>query len=732
MAKLSKSADLLYFFRERRHEQKQNIHRAPNPFYSLYGGVEPSNADVCFIVGGCEKPKIETRDCDKLGYKDKSCDGVKKIVYDTCVSKGEKFVKCTCNPNYYMLTASPSNATAYDIEECTKVDGKKLYRATCKKDYIYTLSTIKREDGKTNSSVCGAGKTPVADGGICTMLYGDNANKVLYKDCDCNSTYQYDKQKENGVVVEGFKYEGECKYTYGTKAGETLYTTVTCDTNNHYQSDVCKEPLVEDKAYKHSQKKDLTCRTCKCPDRYKYASDKLTGNFAVDGTKCGDLYDDYKCQNGWTKTDCTGDTKYNCETDTNKTYTDVKCYKKTPKCVYADWNTCNTDNFEKRFYHPLTGEGGDMSATCTQGNDQCWYPEFSCKYFGLKDCELGWDYPQVEVAYGDSSMGSKCCMADCTVSPINGYNTDGDCKYNLPSTQECKQVTYTNKSEVGGNTFTNLGSKSLTCFVKQCKYSTQDSCKSAYSLYFSYHPISNKKINLLKECAKDTYGCWNPVFNTCEDMGMTKREEDSSITYPEVETPVGRCMVTCKDWYKGFSNVGTYEECIQAKEVGQKCVSIGKVGTTECYYSRKPGCADFFDTGCTEKRDLAIATCEDNVDRCLMNCSGNNCCCTAENDGYCYPRSSYCEGMVGYTCDLQDVVRYYEGQKITMTCDISVDPSTKKPNIPSDVCSGKTYAQTQAYCTSNGYSTNMGHQQNCKDGLYDFCPCNQAYTKCRY
>ncbi len=625
---------------------------------------------MCFIVGGCDKPSIETKDCNSLGYKEKSCDGVEKIVYDTCVSKGEKFVKCTCNPNYYMLTEKPTNEAAYDIEECTKVDGKKLYRATCKSDYKYSLSEITREDGKTNSMLCETGKTPVADGGICTMLYGDNANanKVLYKDCDCNSSYQYDKQKENGVVVEGFKYEGECTYKYGKKATETRYSSVTCDKSKDYISTNCSGNMKEDKTAFHSAA-NLTCRTCKAPE---------------------------------------------CPICKSK------------KACYAKY-------FDILVKHPLSGDIV-LNTTFDVDSNGCWYPKFpSCTDIKLKQDEPYRDYPSTEIPeIINGVVNTTKCIADCEVDPIFGYNTEEQCKENLPSSKTCKQVTYTNKSDVGSNTFTNLGSKTLTCFVKQCKYSTQDSCKSAYSSYFSYHPISNKKINLLKDCAKDTYECWNPVYNTCEDLGMTKREEDSSITYPEIETPVGICMVTCKDWYKGFSNAGTYEECVQAKELGQKCVSLGKVGTTECYYSRELGCTDFFGTGCTEKRDLAIATCEDGIDICLMNCSGNNCCCTAENNGYCEPRATYCEKMVGYICEFRDVDRYYEGKKITMTCDISVDPDTKKPNIPSDVCSGKTYAQTQAYCTKNGYSTNMGHQQNCKDGLYDFCPCNQAYTKCRY
>ena len=284
-----------------------------------YGYAQTARADVCFIVGGCEKPSINTKDCKSLGYTRTSCDSVKEIVYDTCVSKGEKFVKCTCNPNYYMLTANPSNATAYDIEECTKVDGKKLYRATCKSDYKYTLSVIKREDGKTNSKQCDTGKTPVADGGICTMLYGNNVNKILYKDCDCFSSYQY--KEEN----PGFLYTSGCEYKYGVYAGETRYMGIICDGNNHYQSDACKAPLVKDKEYTHSQIK-LTCRTCKCDNIYKYAYDKLTGVFSKSGNSCGGLYESYSCATGWTKIKCTEKEK-SCIVETNETYDAVKCYK---------------------------------------------------------------------------------------------------------------------------------------------------------------------------------------------------------------------------------------------------------------------------------------------------------------------------------------------------------------------------------------------------------------------
>ena len=381
---------------------------------SWWGGVEPSNADVCFIVGGCDKPSIETKDCNSLGYKEKSCDGVKEIVYDTCVSKGEKFVKCTCNPNYYMLTERPTNEAAYDIEECTKIDGKKLYRATCKSDYKYTLSKITREDGETNSSVCSAGQTPVADGGICTMLYGanaNNANKVLYKDCDCDSTYKYKKE------TPGFSYSGTCTYKYGDNAGETLYTTVTCDTGNSYQAGECKAPLLEDKAYTHSQQKELTCRTCKCPARYKYASNNLTGNFAVDGNQCGDLYDDYKCLNGWTKDTCfniKGRPKL-CETDTNTTYS-VKCSK-----------TCSGYNANYTF----SSSCGDAENVCVKvtedtGTLTCYKKEKAVCPTGyiLGSCPSG-KTCDTTTATNDTS---KTCYKEKATCPTEYYVAEGDCK----------------------------------------------------------------------------------------------------------------------------------------------------------------------------------------------------------------------------------------------------------------------------------------------------------------
>ena len=40
--------------------------------------------------------------------------------------------------------------------------------------------------------------------------------------------------------------------------------------------------------------------------------------------------------------------------------------------------------------------------------------------------------------------------------------------------------------------------------------------------------------------------------------------------------------------------------------------------------------------------------------------------------------------MVDYTCDFQDIVRYYEGKKITLNCAFDVY-SGLKPNISSDV-----------------------------------------------
>ena len=346
--------------------------------------------------------------------------GEHKVEYDSCTSQGKRYVKCTCDPNYYMLTANPSNATAYDIEKCETYDKKMRYRATCKSDYRFTLSTIKREDGEKNSSVCDAGKTPVADGGICTMLYGNNVNKILYKDCDCDSTYIYKKE------TPGFSYTGACTYKYGDNADETLYTMVTCDTNNHYQSDACKEPLVEDKAYKHSQK-DLTCRTCKCPDRYKYASDKLTGNFAVDGTKCGDLYDDYKCQNGWTKDKCfiiRGKPKL-CETDTNTTY-NVKCSK-----------TCSGYN---KNYTGLSSCGDEENAcvkvTEDTGTLTCYKKEKAVCPTGytLGSCPSG-KTCDTTTATNDTS---KTCYKEKPTCPTGSYMTADECERDNHGTGICK------------------------------------------------------------------------------------------------------------------------------------------------------------------------------------------------------------------------------------------------------------------------------------------------------
>ena len=395
-------------FVERRYEKIKSDGVAPDPFRSLYGGVEPSNADVCFIVGGCKKPSINTKECTSLGYTRTSCDSEREIVYDTCVSKGEKYVKCTCNPNYYMLTGKPSNAEAYDIEECTKVDGKKLYRATCKSDYKYSLSTITRENGKTNSRVCDTGKTPVTDGGICTMLYGPNANKVLYKDCDCNSTYKYKKE------TLGFSYSGACTYKYGDNATTTLYSSVTCDATKGYISTSCSGNMKEDKKVVHSAA-NVTCRTCKAP----------------------------------------------------------AC----PIC--KSWQDCIDTYFDINVLHPL---GGDITLNTSFNEDSngCWYPIFqSCTDIRLKQDEPYRDYPSTEIpGMVNGVVSSVKCIADCEVFPINGYNTEEQCKEKLPSTKKCKQVTYTGKSSVEGyGDLSNLGSRSLTCYVREAI-----KCPSGYTL----------------------------------------------------------------------------------------------------------------------------------------------------------------------------------------------------------------------------------------------------------
>ena len=590
---------------------------------SWWGGVEPSNADVCFIVGGCDKPSIETKDCNSLGYKEKSCDGVKEIVYDTCVSKGEKFVKCTCNPNYYMLTERPTNEAAYDIEECTKIDGKKLYRATCKSDYKYTLSKITREDGETNSSVCSAGQTPVADGGICTMLYGanaNNANKVLYKDCDCDSTYKYKKE------TPGFSYSGTCTYKYGDNAGETLYTTVTCDTGNYYQSTDCNSPKVVDDTTKvtNSQKKELSCWKCKCPATYQYPAQMQNG-ITGSNKECGTLWDEYTCPAKLLANCPSGavcDTVRGATEAVSSAY-NAKCYKCNLN-VHKYLSSTDTTN-----YADFITFGGE----CKQDNIS-HYRDASCK----------------------SPYQSKDCAS--------GYEKDGGDK-----------ILYTYN-----------GVKTLSCWKckKACPtgtYATADLCKNAGNA---------------DECVKNANtGCYR-AYN-------------------------------CKTQYKAFPSSTTLQKCLSTKEVGQKCSHVGKLITEECYYSRNVSCTDFFGTGCTEKRDLAIATCEDGIEICLNNCSGNNCCCTAENNGYCEPVATYCAKMVGYTCEFQDVDRYYEGKKITLNCDLAVDLSTKKPNIPTDQCSKMNYEQTLAYCAEKGYSDKV--DQNCVQ-WGDICPCTDAYAKC--
>ena len=431
---------------------------------SWWGGVEPSNADVCFIVGGCDKPRINTKECKSLGYTRTSCDSVKEIVYDTCVSKGEKYVKCTCNPNYYMLTGKPSNAEAYDIEECTKLDGKKIYRATCKSGYKYSLSTIAREDGKTNSSQCSTGKIPVADGGICTMLYGSNANKVLYKDCDCNSTYKYEKE------TPGFSYSGTCTYKYGDNAGKTLYTTVSCDTGNSYQAAACSAPLTEDKVYKHSQS-GLSCRTCKCPERYKYASNNLTGNFAVAGNQCGGLYDDYTCMNGWKKDRCVNikNQPKRCEKDTNTTYS-VTCYK---TCTGYNANYSSSSNCGD-------AENACVKVTENTGQLTCYKKERAVCPTGytLGSCPSG-KTCDTTTATNDAS---KTCYKEKPTCPTGYYVAEAD----------CKNSSYDGDSSHKANTCVSEEKNGTTCYRPQ-------RCKEIDSSYHEAHIGGVKEITTRRD-----------------------------------------------------------------------------------------------------------------------------------------------------------------------------------------------------------------------------------------
>lgn len=199
-------------------------------FLSLW--CSPSDAGVCFVVGGNCGQTVEAKDCTKLGYK--YCDAAtKEGVGKSCTSAGKNYYeKCQCKKSVFPVKASEVGEK-YDgvAPSCTDDEGIHYTYKKCKSIYEYYtgVETVYREDKKTQATSCLTGAK--ADGDSCKMLY--NATETLYEKCSCDrNIYKLNNKTESWYTLGGKCEDSSGNIYYSTASCAYPYTQVSCSGNN--------------------------------------------------------------------------------------------------------------------------------------------------------------------------------------------------------------------------------------------------------------------------------------------------------------------------------------------------------------------------------------------------------------------------------------------------------------------------------------------------------------------
>ena len=722
---------------------------------------------MCFIVGGCEKPKIETRDCDKLGYKDKSCDGVKKIVYDTCVSKGEKFVKCTCNPNYYMLTERPSKAEAYKIDECETHDKKMRYRATCLAKYDFYTSGITKEDDSTKVQVCGSGK--LLDGDSCVMKYGNNSEKEIYTGCICNravykledKTYDFATLNQKCTDTSGTYCKTaicnadlqtkECSGNYKNEEGwpkSVTYTDTDGETKTARTCYKCREKTCTEYGYGYAGLE--ACNSGIANTQICYASKKTD----VGGVQCYDRRDKTCADYNANYTD-----NSNCGDATNKCVAasgtgSLTCYKKQPKvCTeYSQYNNeqdCKND-INSKFYKCLNSNPESAGGLTT-----CYYAaEKTCKEMGYSVSKLCGKRSETNFAAGEScelvdaslTNGKTCyqLVKKATCATLFAAENENLYKYRIYDAVYKWYKTDTNRY----GEYCSLYYGQYTDYFEQdmsesCqKYyngtgTKEDGCKDPYG--DGGYKRGEKKDE--SELWFDTY----PYQNFAPDADKEKRVK---VQYYLDVYPYSMCLFMHfdKEMYKPAldvdgtpldlsymedKNCGKTTEWLNGK-VDYKCLPEVRDGLT-CYHLVHKNCADY------NNEKFKCPHCVGKFEEVFYEIDEPYKSFSSEGSGY----TDYRLGLAGYDFLSngeeaaingsvypygKEKSQYHSSMGIYCAYKTSGTPSEDKPSKETYSCFGVTYnndntvnATAAALCANHGYTAG---QPTCSGTVTsENCPC---------
>lgn len=413
---------------------------------TMWGGVKPSNAGVCFVVNGDCGQRVTVKGCEDLGnLRDCVAEGMLPDDKSAkqCTSGGVVYTSdCLCDQKKYKFnTATLQYNATYRAggDTCKDRTGTYCTQKLCRDEFKYIKSScdydiangrhclkekVYREDGITGALICGTNKK--AAGSVCRMLYGPNESESLYKGCDCDpSYYPYTKLNKRQYVLGG----SSCT---GITDGLTRYTDLLCPTT--YPNTSCNGNMVPEKTlYEVTLLGAPTCYKCR---------EKTCSEY---GAKDGGYYADLSsCKSAATKTQ-------NCvKVDSALTGTRT-CYKRIERtcsvvggitkaaCVAKIDNTdvsstyyCRKNTEFSDCYHFEIGGTCPVAPTCPTGS-----------YASETECMKGYQSYQYQ-CYAETKNGSTCYNRfECNDQDYCEYDNE---QYIDGGSGECRKSTEHNKT----------------------------------------------------------------------------------------------------------------------------------------------------------------------------------------------------------------------------------------------------------------------------------------------
>lgn len=394
---------------------------------TMWGGVKPSNAGVCFVVNGDCGQRVTVKGCEDLGnLRDCVAEGMLPDDKSAkqCTSGGVVYTSdCLCDQKKYKFnTATLQYNATYRAggDTCKDRTGTYCTQKLCRDEFKYIKSScdydmangrhclkekVYREDGITGALICGTNKK--AAGSVCRMLYGPNESESLYKGCDCDpSYYPYTKLNKKQYVLGG----SSCT---GITDGLTRYTDLLCPST--YPNTSCNGNMVPEKTlYEVTLIGAPTCYKCR---------EKTCSEY---GAKDGGYYADLSsCKSAATKTQ---------------------------NCVKVDSALTGTRTCYKRIERTCSVVGGITKEACVAKIDNT---DVSSTHYCRKNTEFS-DCYHFEIG------------GTCPVAPTcpTGYFADEN---------DCKNSSYDGQSGHTANTCSSENKNGATCYrPTKCKEINSD------------------------------------------------------------------------------------------------------------------------------------------------------------------------------------------------------------------------------------------------------------------